>query len=1041
MNAMNTNNPSDLFAALDRVPDHPAIEHEVLAWWEEQDVFGQLRQQNAGRHAWSFIDGPITANNPMGVHHCWGRSLKDAFQRYKAMRGYDLRYQNGFDCQGLHVEVGVEQSLGLNSKRDIEAYGLAEFALRCRERVTEFAEIITNQSRRLGMWMDWENSYYTFSDTNIEYIWRFLKQVHQRGWLYLGHRATEWCPRCGTSISQHELKGPDAYAQIEHPSLEVRFPIRDGNGESLVAWTTTPWTLPANVALAVNPDAEYGLRGQDWVAVSSDPDAEFSRRVTGSELVGRFYDPPFPELAAQDGVEHRVIPWDEVSLTEGTGVVHIAPGAGGEDFELARLHGLPVLAPVDEDGRFVEGYGAFVGRTTEEVREVVIGELEARGRLVSAGTITHRYPVCWRCATPLIFRVADDWFISADEIRKPMLEANASVEWTPPFYSKRMDDWLHNMGDWNISRRRYFGLPLPFYPCRDCGTIEVIGSLDELRERALGGLEQLQELHRPWIDEVTIACNGCGGELRRIPEVGDAWLDAGIVPFSTLGWNNPKLVPGGYATGASAEISGADLPDHANWQEWFPAAWVSEMREQIRLWFYSQLFMSVALVGEAPYRRVLTYEKLRDSTGREMHKSWGNAIEANEAMERMGADVMRFMFAEHPPHLDMNFGYGSADDVKRRLLTLWNSVKFFVDYARIEGFLPRLADLDAGPIDAQLLQLDIWLLARTREFVAAATNAYDRFATPDVTREFESFVDDLSNWYIRRTRRRFYEYDEAAFRTLWFAIVQTIRVIAPIMPFFADRLWQTLVSNPCSGAPISVFLAGWPQVDSETEEGGLLAEVTEVRRVIELGRQARAQSQLKLRQPLRRMVIQGAELVGPYAGEIADELRVKEVIFGPVVTTGMSVKPNLPKLGPRIGKRLPEVREALARGEFERIGENIFRVVGLDLTADEVLVEQRAPEGWVVAGDDLVTVALTTELDDELLLEGRLLNLLHTVNVLRRESGFEITTRIELTIPTGESDLLVFEDRIASETLATSIVVGKVLGVERAAGAAETPRT
>ena len=513
------------FKSLPAVPDHAALEREILAWWDDEGVFEQLREQNRGRERWGFLDGPITANNPMGVHHAWGRTLKDVFQRYKALRGFDQRYQNGFDCQGLWVEVEVEKSLGLNSKRDIEEYGLAEFAARCKERVAEFAEVITNQDRRLGRWMDWDNDYYTFSDTNIEYIWRFLKTVHERGWLYKGHRSTQWCPRCGTSLSQHEQAGEENYQELDHPSLYVRFPLVEREGESLVVWTTTPWTLPANVAAAVKPDAEYALRDGLWrLAVSGE---EYEHVARGEELVGLHYTGPFDDLPAAVS-EHRVIPWDDVSLTEGTGIVHIAPGAGTEDFELGRIHDLPVIVPIDESGRILPGFGVLEGLSTSEVEDVVIENLRERELLVEAGRITHRYPICWRCKTPLLFRVVDDWFISSEPARQELLDANATVEWTPSFYSKRMDDWLRNMGDWNISRKRYFGLPLPFYPCNDCGLLNVVGSRAELESRATQGLDQLQELHRPWIDEVPITCEGCGKEVRRIPEVGDAWLDAGI---------------------------------------------------------------------------------------------------------------------------------------------------------------------------------------------------------------------------------------------------------------------------------------------------------------------------------------------------------------------------------------------------------------------------------------------------------------------------------------------------------------------------------
>ena len=1000
------------FEQLTQYPDHLALEGAVLAWWDEEAIFDRLRERNNGGPTFSFMDGPITANNPMAAHHCWGRTLKDVFQRYKALRGFDQRYQNGFDCQGLWVEVGVERSLGLNSKREIEEYGLAEFNERCKERVAEFAEIITDQCRQLGMWMDWDNDYYTFSDTNIEYIWRFLKECHARGWLYKGHRSVEWCPRCGTSLSQHELI--NSYEELTHPSLYVRFPIKGRKGDSLVVWTTTPWTLPANVAAAVKPDAEYGLTAEgDWWAVERNPDAAFVRRARGEELVGLEYEGPFDSLPAQEGVVHRVIPWDDVTLSEGTGIVHIAPGCGKEDFELSRVHDLPVLTPINEAGIFYESYGEFEGRSTEDVEKPVVVELERRGRLVEAGSIIHRYPVCWRCATPLVFRIADDWLISADEIRQPMLDANATVKWTPDFYSKRMDDWLRNMDDWNISRRRYFGLPLPFYPCNACGRLTVIGSVAELRERATGGLDQLQELHRPWIDEVPIACE-CGAEVRRVQEVGDAWLDAGIVPFSTLGWQNPEWIEHGYATGAAAGLTGADLPDHAYWKKWYPADWISEMREQIRLWFYSQSFMSVTLTGRSPYRSVLTYEKLLDEHGREMHRSWGNSIDAAEALANIGADVMRFMFCEHVPSQNLKFGYGPAGEIKRRLLTLWNSVKFFVDYANIQGFEPG-----DRPPDLQLL--DHWLLERTDQLVAEMTGAYERYWTPALIRSFESFVDDLSNWYIRRSRHRFWGGDEVALWTLWHALVRSVQTIAPVMPFLADFLWRTLRAD---GAPESVFLEPWPELRQPDDR--LLAEVAEVRRVVELGRQARGDAGLKLRQPLRRLVVQGAGPAQAHAGEIAEELRVKEVEFGPVDATELRVKPNLPVLGPKLGKELGAVRAALQAGEFEQLEGGGVRVNGHDFTADEVLVERGAREGWALAEDETLTVAVTTELDDELRKEGRVYELVHRLNTMRKEAGLELTDRIRVVLPQSDADLLEYEDRIRDEVLAIEISIGKV---------------
>ena len=1024
-----------IFAPLPDKPDHDALEREILDVWKRDGTFEKLREQNRGGPRFSFVDGPVTANKTLAVHTAWGRTLKDVFQRYKAMRGFEQRYQNGFDCQGLWIEVGVERELGLNSKPEIEEYGLAEFARRCREKVIWSATELTRGCERLGQWMDWGNDYFTFSDTNIEYIWRFLKLMHEQNRLYQGHRSTEWCPRCGTSISQHELSQSGVYQDKTDPSLFVRLPLRDRPGESLVVWTTTPWTLPANVAAAVKPDAEYVLKSNgEWVARALAPDATTERTALGAELVGLEYEGPFDHLPAVQGTEHRVIPWDDVTLDEGTGIVHIAPGCGGEDFELSKVHDLRVLTPVDESGRFYDDYGWLHGLSTVEASDQITAELGERGRLVAAEQIVHRYPHCWRCDTPLIFRITDDWFIAVDGLRPALLEANATVEWTPAYMGKRMDDWLRNMGDWNISRRRYYGLPLPIYECA-CGHVTLVGSKAELAERAVSGLDQLEELRRPWVDEVPIRCEACGETVRRIPEVGDVWLDAGIVPFSTLGWESPEYVPQGYATGAAKGLTTADLPDHAYWEDWFPADWVTEMREQIRLWFYSQLLMSVALVGRAPFRKVLGYEKMLDEHGREMHGSWGNMIEAEDAFTRMGADVMRWQYCGQPPNQNLLFGFGPAHEIRRRLLTLWNSVRFLVDYANIEGWTPTWSELESGPA-GELQPLDRWLVARTDAFVAEATAGYEDWLTVNVVRAFESFVDDVSNWYIRRSRRRFYgraggyEGDVTAFRVLWYALVQGIRAVSPLMPFLTDHLWRVLTA-PCADAPSSVHLAGWPEPSAPDDD--LLKEVAELRRVVELGRQARSGTGVNLRQPLRSLVVEGAPLAASHAGEIAEELRVKQVSFGSVDASELRVKPNLPVLGPKLGRALQDVRLALESGDFEELPGGGFRAAGHDLGPNEVLVERHGKEGWAVAAADGVTVALELSLDEELEREGRVYELIHAVNTMRKAAGLELTDRIVLTLPEDDTDLLVHADWVARETLAGSVEArGSELVIERA---------
>jgi isoleucyl-tRNA synthetase len=1026
-----------MFPVLSDKPDADSLERAILDFWDRQDIFAKVRAANAGGPRFSFIDGPVTANKVLGVHTAWGRTLKDAFLRYKAMRGFDQRYQNGFDCQGLWIEVGVEKELGLNSKREIEEYGLEAFAAKCREVVEQSAADLIAGSVRLGQWMDWGKDYYTFSDTNIEYIWKFLRVVHERGWLYMGHRPTEWCPRCGTSISAHELVG--SYVERSDPSLFVRLPLRDRPGEALVIWTTTPWTLPANVAAAVRGDAEYGRTPSgDWMAVERGQGETFTEVLPGSELVGWRYNGPFDYLPPGGAVEHLVVGWDEVSMEDGTGIVHIAPGCGAEDFDLGQAYDLPVLSPVDESGRFYPEYGWLAGMSTSEVADQIINDLRQRSLLVRSGHITHRYPECWRCHTPLIFRVSDDWFISVDAIREPLREANRDVEWTPAYMGSRMDDWLVNMSDWNISRRRYYGLPLPFYPCA-CGHLNVVGSRAELAERATTPLTGLKELRRPWIDAIRIRCDKCDNEVQRITEVGDVWLDAGIVPFATLGWQNPEFIEEGYATGAAKGLTTADLPDHGYWEQWFPADWVSEMREQIRLWFYSQLFMSVTLTGRAPYRQVLGYEKMLDEHGREMHGSWGNAITADEAFARMGADVMRWQYCQQPPNQNLLFGFGPGKEIQRKLLTLWNSVSFLASYSNTSDFTPSLSDLGVTGHDASgpdpwpgMQLLDRWLLARTARLIADATGGYEQYLTVNVIRAFESYLDDLSNWYIRRSRRRFWNSDEAGLRTLWTSLVQSLRVIAPVAPFLAEHMWQSLVVAVCPDAPESVFLAGWPEAGQIDDR--LVANVANVRQVVELGRRARAQAKLNLRQPVRTLIVEGADGIEDYLAEIAGELRVKQVVLDRVETSGLRVRPNFRAVAPRLGASMPLVKTALDAGEFRELDGGRFEVKGFVLEPDEVLVERLEKAGWAVVSDEGVTVALDTTLDDQLRRERRVNELIHQVNTMRKEKGLGLSDRIVLWLPSSDDDLLRYRDWIAGEVLAISIELSPVdqLTIERA---------
>jgi isoleucyl-tRNA synthetase len=1032
-----------MFKPVDNKLDFPAMEHRILDFWKETDAFKKLVEKNRGKDHWSFIDGPITANNPMGVHHGWGRTIKDIYQRYKAMLGYDQRYQNGFDGQGLWVEVEVEKDLGFNSKRDIEGFGLDRFAHACRERVLKYSAEITRQSERLGQWMHWEDSYHTMSDTNNEYIWYFLARCKENGWLYRGLRSMPWCWRCGTSLSQHEILGTDSYRELTHKSVFLRLPLTTlgHEGESLLVWTTTPWTLTANVAAAVHPDLEYAkVRQGDHVLYLSRGtlgrlvgEYEDLGSVKGSELVGLSYSGPFDDLEAASGVEHRVIPWEAVSDEEGTGIVHIAPGCGAEDFELSKVHNLDVLVPIDEAGYYGGRYGRFNSHHVTEVAPMVFEALKEKGLLYHLQDYTHRYPVCWRCGTEVVFRVATEWYISAEEIRPRMIRASREVEWTPDYAGKRMENWLENMGDWNISRKRYWGLVLPFYVCDSCDMVTVARSRAHLRELAVnpGVVDNLPELHRPWMDEVKIKCPGCGDTVSRIPEVGDAWLDAGIVAFSTLGY----------------------LENREHWRKWFPADWVSEMREQIRLWFYSMLFMSVTLEDTAPYKAVLTYEKVHDEKGRPMHKSWGNAIWFDDAVEKMGADVMRWMYAGANVTQNMNFGYGLAEEAKRNLLTLWNTYSFFVMYANLDGYAPENGTVPVG----ERSELDRWILARLNELVGKVRSELDTFDTPSVTRQIDDFVDDLSNWYVRLSRRRFWKSESdsdklAAYSTLYEVLVTLTKLMAPVMPFLSEEMYQNLVRSHDKSAPESVHHLPYPEVDESLVDLRLLADTALTQRVVSLGRQARKKFDLKVRQPLREIRVRAPakadeEALRRVEEQILSELNVKRMELTSDVGNLVNyvIKPNLPLLGPKYGKRLGAIREALAKGEPAVIAQQVETeqpiLVYLDgedesveLLPSEVLVETQEKEGFAVAQEGGLVVALDTELDESLLQEGLARELVRTINDMRKAAGFEISDRIvtyyNVTANGDEDGRLVrgalsnFSDYIRAETLSNNMVEG-----------------
>jgi isoleucyl-tRNA synthetase len=1100
--------------------DFTVQERELLQFWKDTDAFNKLTKIHANDPHWSFIDGPITANNPMGVHHGWGRTYKDLINRYWTMRGHKLRYQNGFDCQGLWVEVNVEKEMGFKSKKDIEDFGLEPFVRKCKARVLRYAAVQTEQSIRLGYWMDWNDtdqlrwladrieedpmqiitvegpngpttntveqivghlglpemggSYFTFSNENNYMIWTFLKKCWEKGWLYRGADVMPWCPRCATAISQHEIV-TDGYAEITHRSVTLRFPLRGRDNESLLIWTTTPWTLTSNVAAAVGSDLDYVKvkQGDEILYLSKGTlqmlrgDFEVLAELKGAEMEGWTYDGPFDDLPAEQtpggrtslkklikGVElsavqaHQVIIWDEVGETEGTGIVHIAPGCGAEDYELGVEYNFPLIAPLDDEGYFHEGFGWLSGMNVAEVTDPIFEDLERKGLLYHVEEYTHRYPTCWRCQTELVFRLVDEWFVSMGEtydkpreeltpeekdrsLRYQIMDVVDQIHWIPEFGYAREMDWLRNMHDWMISKKRYWGLALPIWVCDDCGHFEVIGDELELEQRSIAGWEVFKghTPHRPHIDAVKIECPNCGGVKNRIPDVGNPWLDAGIVPFSTLGYRID--------------------PDF--WRQWYPAQWISEsFPGQFRNWFYSLLAMATVVDRSPPFLENFSYATLLAEDGRAMHKSWGNMIEFNEAADKMGVDVMRWLYCAHKPENDLLFGYNRGDETRRRfLIPLWNAYSFLATYANLDGWEPSSdgfnADHPEGSTPDSENLLDRWILGRINQIIPLVTNALENSDPLAATIALEGMLDDLTNWYVRRSRRRFWksEHDtdkNTAYATLYHVLIKFSCLLAPFVPFVTEAMYQNLVRSVYPDAHESIHHTSWPIADQQVVDERLLEQMALARQVASLGLSARNSAGLKVRQPLAKVLVYDGEqrkLDGDMVVIVMDELNVKGLEFVPEASSLVTyrIMPDNKLLGPKFGPLFPKVRTALSALDPLKVAESVaaglpvaLEVEGqtLDLVPEEILVNTEPAEGLAVAADKFTTVAVDASLTPELRAEGQAREVVRRVQAMRKNAGFNIEDRIT-TYYQAEGILLeVFETwgkYIKAETLSTRMVL------------------
>jgi len=854
------------------MPDFVAMEKaQAKTWVKQGTVKKYLTSNSKAKQKFSFLDGPITANNPMGVHHARGRTYKDLWQRYFTMKGFKQRYQNGFDCQGLWVEVEVEKELMFRFKKDIEKYGVEKFVNQCKARVEKYAAIQTEQSQRLGMWMDWDNSYFTMSDSNNYAIWNFLKTCNDRGWIYKGNDSVPWCPRCETAISQHEILTED-YKQVTHQAIFFTLPLLDSPKESLLVWTTTPWTLVANIAVAVDSKLDYCLvqtksKRQLWLAkdlvktVLEDDFEKILKTKKGKDLVGLKYQTAFDDLPAVKKVSskpgfHTVIPTDPlimpITTEEGTGLVHTAVSAGTEDFQLGKKLKLPLIPVIDDQAIYLDGFGELSHQNAKKHPELVFEYLKAKGEWIyKIHNYSHRYPACWRCKTELVWKVTDEWYISVDKVdptdpkkqtlRQQMLQVTKKIHWIPEFGLDRELDWINNLHDWLISKKnRYWGLALPIYECSKCHHFEVIGSKAELKDKAVKGWDKFSSHtpHKPWIDEVKIKCSQCGQVVSRIEPVGNPWLDAGIVSISTMT------------------------------SDWFPADFITECYPgQFKNWFYSLLVMATVLKKTNPMKTVLGYESVVAEDGRPMHKSWGNSIEFNEGAEKIGVDVMRWLFAKVLPTTVLPFGYTSANEVKRQVfLMLWNSYRFFTSQANTLTWPLK-------PVKSTHI-LDLWIISRLQSTIKTTTEALDQYYSAPAIISLESFINDFSTWYIRRSRDRVNQ--PATLQTMYICLTTLSQLMAPFTPYLSDYLYTNLTLIP------SVHLTSWPKLDAGKINLSLEADMTKARQLVEKIHSERQALGLKVRQPLAKVTVPGPAFGKPDLHQlILEETNLKSLIFDP----------------------------------------------------------------------------------------------------------------------------------------------------------------
>ena len=1001
-----------MYRAVPAQIDLPAMEHEVLALWDAERVFERSIEQSTGRPHWVFYEGPPTANGRPGTHHVEARVFKDIFPRYRTMKGYYVPRQAGWDCHGLPVELAVEKELGFSGKQDIERYGVAEFNAKCRDSVLRHVDEFTQMTRRMGYWVDFDHAYWTMDKDYVQSVWWSLKQIFDKGLLVQDHRVAPYCPRCGTGLSDHELA--QGYDTVVDPSVYVRFPVQPEEalaqqfpGLALLVWTTTPWTLVSNTAVAAKPSAMYSvvrtvegehlLMAEDLVAANTSEGAEIVHRLPGRELERLGYIRPFTYVDIPDS--HFVILADYVTTDDGTGLVHQAPAFGADDLVACRSYDLPVVNPIRPDGHFNDDLDVVGGVFFKKADELLIAVLNASGRLYRHLPYEHSYPHCWRCHTPLMYYAQPSWYIRTTAIKDQLLAQNEQTAWYPQTIQwGRYGDWLRNNVDWALSRNRYWGTPLPIWRCPE-GHLTAVDSLAMLSDLAGHDVTQTDP-HRPYVDDITIPCPQCSAQASRVPEVIDCWYDSGAMPFAAVGY--PHV-------------------DADTFASQYPADFVCEAIDQTRGWFYSLMAIGTLVFDQSSYKNVVCLGHILDEDGRKMSKHLGNVLEPIPLMDDHGADALRwFMLASGSPWQARRIGHTAiADVVRRTLLTYWNTVSFQSLYARTANWSPEVP----APAPATRPVIDRWVLSEAHALAAEVDAALDSFDTQRAGRVLSAFVDDLSNWYVRRSRRRFWDGDPSALATLHEAIRIVTLCLAPFTPFITERVWQDLFRPTDPDSPTSVHLASWPESDSSLVNVELGERMGVVRRIVELGRAARSTSSVKTRQPLRRALVSApgwASLDEELRAEIAEELNVLtlESLDGETSDlVDVSIKANFRSLGQRFGKQTPLVATAISQAHAATLAHDL-RDTGtatvmvaelgvVTLGPDDLIISETPREGWAVESANGESIALDLEIDDELRRTGLARDVIRAIQEARKVSGLDVSDRISLWRQSDDPELVL----------------------------------